>query len=267
MLSTIWRQVHKTLTVHTSIYTYIQMKHIFFYFQEKSIMLGGLRIFLRLLLQYVIGVFHFKRVYSVTAVDSVVRGGAGRKKGEEKKSIYDGEGRLCDDCQVRYTSKSSYCRHPCRRKNKNDAIICDICKATLSSREILARHKKTIHDKGKSSNLRPCWMEDCSDRFYHVSSLYKHLEEVHSWGAKTDEITFSSVEAFQAWKTEEDKSHYLRLYKRNVKKKAGDPVWWLLTCNFQSVKPRWEQKKDADGNKKKGTLHIPFFLPLHFYFF
>ena len=84
-------------------------------------------------------------------------------------------------------------------------------------------------------------------KFHQIKSMYKHLKEDHSWPCETELRTFNSLSEFTKWKEEEDKDHYMNMYKITGKKANGESEHHYYVCNFNRTEPQWEQDNTVKG--------------------
>lgn len=165
--------------------------------------------------------------------------------------LYEGDGRECPTCHKKYKSKSSFCRHPCRRKianNGNTFFTCSSCHSAFSSKRTLDFHAKK-NCSSVEGKQRKCIEPNCDFYFYHISTLYSHLEE-HHFGYSVEHKQFPNLDEFNKWKENENKTHFISMYCRSGVKTIGTTQYSYYLCNFNRA-PKKKKRRLKHREEKK----------------
>ena len=80
----------------------------------------------------------------------------------------------CDVCKRPFQSEKTKAKHMMVYHSKDISVYeCDICGETMSTNDILIRHKKTVHQENSFS------CEHCELTFSRENYLKRHKSEVH----------------------------------------------------------------------------------------
>ena len=104
----------------------------------------------------------------------------------------------CDVCKRPFQSEKTKAKHMMVHTKDISIFKCDICGETVSTNDILIRHKKTVHQE----NCFSC--KQCGLTFSRENYLKRHKSEVHGL-ISTVNLNFASVELqeFRRFKCEE----------------------------------------------------------------
>ena len=104
----------------------------------------------------------------------------------------------CDVCKRPFQSEKTKAKHMMVHTKDISIFKCDICGETVSTNDILIRHKKTVHQE----NCFSC--KQCGLTFSRENYLKRHKSEVHGL-ISTVNLSFASVELqeFRRFKCEE----------------------------------------------------------------
>uniref|UniRef100_A0A1X7T713 C2H2-type domain-containing protein n=1 Tax=Amphimedon queenslandica TaxID=400682 RepID=A0A1X7T713_AMPQE len=143
-------------------------------------------------------------------------------------------------------------------KSTTSRIPCTYCPKTFAFRSGLSRHIKTDHHEEHESSYNNC-CHICNAKYASISVLTTHLKEQHAMTIPIETHSFSSVDEFEQWKSEEEKkckSHYVQHTSSQFHQSRK---CWKLYCNRSGkYQPRGDGKRvlKSQGFSKIGNVCI-----------
>lgn len=177
----------------------------------------------------------------------------------------------CTECDTAFTFKKNLYAHlrnihqkePFVSK-KNPDFTCTVCLKIFSSKNSLMVHSRYHerdgdHNYPKKSQNRSrllCPYESCVKMLFNHAALRNHLKEEHSVTIELENLEFTSMESFEAWKNAIQQST-ISMYSRDTapKKLSGTVKKQYLDCHRSySFKPHGknERRLKSTGSTKTG---------------
>ncbi|KAK4304902.1 hypothetical protein Pmani_023169 [Petrolisthes manimaculis] len=143
--------------------------------------------------------------------------------------------------------------HPDMKDTETDDgpnFKCIKCNATYGHKQSLQRHMDHCSNGTKLKNTQ-CLHPGCSKRFFHISSMVRHMENDHTdMDMKIIEKHFSSLTDFKMWKEDEETKSFSYFSTRHSVTQNSGKSYLCFVCQHNGP----ERNPDTTGDQSKSSV-------------